>query len=150
MVQAKMMGETSFEKLTKEFGALGELIRTRQDEKQSVLNEFDRERERYKKGRVSENTLASSVRKTNTELIKLDKNIRLIIQKSLKLSSRMDDFIRKQDPKVFRAHESGISLATSKKKRKPAKRKTSSGKKVKSRISQTQIRAEMKAEKKFR
>jgi hypothetical protein len=145
MVQAKMMNESAFEKLTKEFGALGELIRTRQDEKQAVLNEFDKERERYKTGKISENTLASSVKKTNLELIKLDKAIREIIQKSVSLAGRMNVFLRNQQPKVFRAKESGIFLQGGAKKKTMKKKK--SIKKVK--ISKTEVVQEMKAEKKL-
>ena len=161
MAKAKMMNESAFEKLTKEFGALGELIRARQDEKQAILNEFDKERDRYKKGKISENTLASSVRKTNTELIRLDKNIRDIIQKALKISGNMNDSLRKQQPKVFRAKESGFVLQGSPKKKKVVKRKTVKKKSVKkkvvkkkapskkSKISKAEIAREMKAEKKY-
>ena len=165
MAQAKMMNETAFEKLTKEFGALGELIRTRQDEKQSVMDEFDKEKDRYKKGRISENTFASSVRKTNAELIRIDKNIRMVIQKALKLSSNMSDFLRRQEPKVFRVHESGIKMQGGNKsvKKKPMKKKMNkkpikkiSSKKSpkkkmskKPRITKAEIAVEMAAEKKI-
>lgn len=127
-----MMNESAFEKLTNEFTSLGELIRARQDEKQTIMDEFDRERGRYKQGRISENTLASSTRKTNKELIRLDKNIRLVIQKAVLFSKKSNDFVSKQKPNVFRAHESGIKLATKRKgvvKKKTVRKKVITSKK---------------------
>ena len=41
MAKEKMMNEARFSKMVGEFDALGELIKTRQDEKQSVMDEFD-------------------------------------------------------------------------------------------------------------
>lgn len=171
MVKVKMMNENLFAKLVKEYSALGELIRTRQEEKQSVSNEFDRELARYKKGNISENTLASSVRKTNNELVKLDKNIRDTMDKISKLNARMTDLVRNQRPIIYRARESGVGLAsaTGKKvaKKKPAKRKPAKKKvvkkkvakkkpakrkaaKKKGKITKKEISREMKAEKKRR
>lgn len=148
MVKAKMMNENSFDKLVKEMNALAELIKSRQDEKQAVLDEFDKEKARYSKGKISQATLASSIRKTNAELIRLDKNIRLTMVKSKKLLSRMSDFVTAQAPKVFRAKESGFSLASGgAKKKKVAKKKVV---KKKGKMTAAQIKTEMKAEKKFR
>ena len=156
MAKAKMMNENVFEKMTKEFGALGELIRTRQDEKQAVMDEFDKERKRYNLGKISENTLASSVKKTNAELLRIDKNIRLNIQKAIKLSGQANDFLRRQQPKVFRVHESGTTLNGTKKKsvkkkvsttkvsKKQAHKKASSSK-----VSERQLKKELAMDKKF-
>jgi hypothetical protein len=163
MVKVKMMNENVFAKLTKEFSSQGELIRTRQEEKQSVLNEYDKELARYKRGNISENTLASSVKKTNAELTKLDKSIRTTIAKCISYSSRMNELIRNQKPIIYKARESGSGLASAgAKKKKPAKRKPAKKKAVKrkaparkkavkkkGKITKAQIAAEMKAEKKL-
>ena len=132
MVKVKMMNENLFAKLVKEYNALGELIRTRQEEKQSVLNEFDAEVARYKRGNISENTLASSVKKTNNELTKLDKSIRDTMSKMSKTASRLDALIKAQKPIVYRAKETGAGLLSSGKKtakKKPAAKKKAAKKK---------------------
>jgi hypothetical protein len=128
MAKTKTMNENSFSKLAKELSALAELVRTRQEEKQSVIDEFEKERGRYKTGKISENTLASSVKKTNLELIKLDNSIRETIQKAVNLSTRMQAFLRSQSPKAFRAKESGFFMLGGKKK--TSKKKPASTKKV--------------------
>lgn len=122
MVKVKMMNENLFAKLVKEYSALGELVRTKQEEKQSVLNEFDRELARYKKGNISENTLASSIKKINLELIKLDKNVRETIDKANKYSARISELVRSQKPVVYRARESGLALASASSKKKVVKK----------------------------
>jgi hypothetical protein len=158
MVKVKMMNENMFAKLAKEYAALGEFIRTRQEEKQSVLDEFDKELVRYKKGNISENTLASSVKKTNVELLKLDKSVRETITKCNKYSDRIRELINKQKPIVYKAREIGVGLASSKKvekkslgkkvvKRKVSVKRRPVKKKVK--ITRTEISREMKAEKKL-
>lgn len=129
-----MMNENVFAKLVKEFNALGELIRTRQEEKQSVLNQFDTELARYKRGNISENTLASSIKKTNLELMKLDKNIREIIDKSMKYSARINDLVRSQRPIAYRARESGLGLASA-----PAKKKAVKKKVVKKKVAKKKV-----------
>ncbi len=118
MVQSKKMDERAFAQLVKEFNAIGELIRTLQEEKQAVLDSFDAERDRFVKGRISEKTLLSSVQKTNKELLRIDKNIRNAIARVRKLGKKMEAFASKQAPKVFRAHLTGVKLVSSKKKAK--------------------------------
>ena len=115
MTQVKMMNEATFEKLVKEINSQGELIRTRQDEKQSVVNEFDKEKRRFTAGKISRATLTSSVVKTNRELVKLDSNIKAAIKKANTLSNRMDESLARQEPKAFRASESGFKLLDVKK-----------------------------------
>ena len=166
MVQAKMMNEGSFEKFVKEVNSQGELIRTRQDEKQSVLNEYDKEKRRFTAGKISRATLTSSVVKTNAELVKLDASIRAAMRKSLSLSNRMNEALVRQEPKVFRVSETGIRLDDVK--NKPVAKKKSAIKKsnskkaplkkspaakkspAKKKATKTEIAKEMAAEKKLR
>ena len=86
MVQTKKMNEQFFVKLQKDFTTTGELIRARQDEKQSLLDEFDLESKRFFFGKISQKSLLASIKKTNDELHRLDKSIRDSIKKSRSLS----------------------------------------------------------------
>ncbi len=127
MVQTRKMNESFFVKMQKDLTVTGEWIRSRQDEKQALLNEFDQECKRFFFGKISQRALAASVKKTNVELQKLDKSIRDAIKRSRSLSAREIKLIGDQAPIGYRATISGIIGGTKKKKvakRKPAKKKT--------------------------
>lgn len=109
MVKVKMMNEELFAKTMKEFNVAGELVRARQEEKQGLLDEFDTECKRYFFGKISEKSLQSSVNKTNTELQRLDKEIRENMGKAHAAGNRNMKLISAQAPVVFRATLSGIS-----------------------------------------
>ena len=117
MAQSKKMNEARFAKLIKELDSVGEVILTKQDEKQSVMDDFVKEKNRYAKGRISEDTLISSSRKVNLELMRLDKGIREAIAKVGKLSTNAKEFASNQAPKVFRTSVSGIRLLNGPKKK---------------------------------
>ena len=118
MAKEKMMNETRFSKMVGEFDSLGELIKARQDEKQSVMNEFEKERARFRAGKISEKTVESSAKKTNKEMARLNKEIRDIIAKSGKMGGNIREFVSGQSPRVFNARVSGITSGVSKKKAK--------------------------------
>ena len=123
MAKEKMMNEARFSKMVGEFDALGELVKTRQDEKQSVMDEFDKERKRFHSGKISEKTVESSARKTNVEMMRLNKEIRDIISRANKMADVIKTFVSSQSPRVFRSSVSGIALSGAKKKtRKKAKK----------------------------
>jgi len=159
MAKSKKMNEAALAKLIKELNSVGELILARQDEKQSIMNDFDAERARYTKGRISEDTLLSSARKTNAELIKLDKSIREAIIKAGKISMNIRTFAIRQAPKVFRASISGVKPISRKKKVKKVKKKAKKVKrKAKKKIvrkskgvkaSKTTLKKEMALDRKF-
>ncbi len=127
MAQTKKMDESAFAKIVKEFNAVGELIRARQDEKQAIIDQFRSESKRFFFGKISERTLASSVGKTNKELQKLDGEIRVQIAKAGDLANQARKFISAQSPKTFRAKISGVSRTGTRKKvsrrRKPVAKK---------------------------
>ena len=108
MVQVKMMNEELFAKTLKEFNVAGELVRARQEEKQSLLDEFDNECKRFFFGKISERALASSVKKTNAELQRLDKEIRMNMAKARSAGDRIAKLVSAQAPVGFRATLSGI------------------------------------------
>lgn len=115
MVNVRMMNEEVFAKTMKEFNVAGELVRARQEEKQGLLNEFDTECRRFFFGKISRRALQSSVNKTNKELQRLDKEIRLNIARARGAGSRNIKLVGKQTPVVFRASLSGISGGETKK-----------------------------------
>ena len=132
MVQTKKMNESLFEKLIKDMNVAGELVRARQDEKQAVMDQFIRENKRFIVGKISEKALASSVKKTNREIARLDKEIRNAISKAKGFSDRARKLTAKQAPKSFRATISGLVGSKKKKllKKKRVVKKTATKKKV--------------------
>jgi hypothetical protein len=128
MVQTKHMNENSFAKILKEFSVAGELVRARQDEKQGLLDEFDEECKRFFFGKISRRALQSSVKKTNKELMRLDREIRQNIAKAKAAGNRAVTLTGDQMPIGFRATLSGIvggKAKAKKTKRKSTKRKSS-------------------------
>ena len=108
MVKAKKMNEELFAKLHKELTTTGELIRARQEEKQGLLDEFTAENKRFFFGKISERSLAASVKKTNSELQRLDKGIRAAISRSRALAEKIKSLTAKQAPIGYKATLSGI------------------------------------------
>jgi hypothetical protein len=129
MVQVKKMNESFFAKILKEFTVAGELVRARQEEKQGLLDDFDSECKRFFFGKISEKALASSVKKTNAELQRLDGDLRSNIAKSRKAGGKATTLVSAQAPVRYRATLSGIvggEIKTTKKKKKrraPTKKK---------------------------
>jgi len=123
MVQEKKMNEEFFAKLHKEIATTGELIRARQEEKQGLLDDFTAESKRFFFGKISEKSLAASVKKTNVELQRLDSNIRAAISRARKLSDDVKSLVAKQAPIGFRATLSGISGGAEKAKKKSHRKK---------------------------
>ncbi len=129
MVQTKKMNEEFFAKLQKGLTTTGELIRARQNEKQGLLDDFASESKRFFFGKISEKALASSVKKTNKELKRLDGNIKMAIAKTKKLADNVKVLVGKQAPIGFKATLSGISngkakAKTAKKVKKKVKKKS--------------------------
>ena len=123
MVQEKKMNEEFFAKLHKEITTTGELIRARQEEKQGVLDDFIAESKRFFFGKISEKSLAASVKKTNAELHRLDSNIRAAISRTSVLCDTVKSLVHKQAPIAFRATLSGISGGVERKKARKKKRR---------------------------
>jgi len=129
MVQIKKMNESFFAKILKEFNVAGELVRARQEEKQGLLDEFDTECKRFFFGKISERALMSSIKKTNAELQRLDKDLRTKLTKSRSAGERAKTLVSAQAPVRYRATLSGIvggetkKATKKKKKRKIVKKK---------------------------
>ncbi len=153
MVKVKKMNESFFAKILKEFNVAGELIRARQEEKQGLLDDFDSESKRFFFGKISEKALASSVKKTNTELQRLDRDLRANIAKSRKAGGRATALASAQVPIRYRATLSGIvggeiKKATKKKKKKaPVKKKIKAPTKKKKAPVKKKIKAPVKKKK---
>jgi hypothetical protein len=129
MVHVKRMNESFFAELLRELNVAGELVRARQEEKQGLLDEFDAECKRFFFGKISERSLASSVKKTNKELKRLDFEIRKNITLSKRVSERISKLASNQAPVAYKATLSGVSGGESKKK--SSKKRTAPKKKVK-------------------
>ena len=123
MVQTKKMNESYFAKLLKEFNVAGELIRARQEEKQGLLDDFDQTTKRFFFGKISERALASSVRKTNKELARLNREIRTNMMKARRAGDKSMGLTSAQTPIGYRATLSGISGGAKKKAKRKTKRK---------------------------
>jgi hypothetical protein len=120
MATEKEMNQSGFIKIAKEINAYAEVIKSRQNQKQVIMNDFDKERERYKSGKISKVSLASSVPRVRKELQRLNDEIRRNITHLHKAADRAKKFATSQTPKSFKVSLSGITLAGGKKK---AKRK---------------------------
>jgi hypothetical protein len=108
MPEEKKMNESEYAKIVKELAACGELIRTHQDEKQAALDEFERELQRFRSGKISQKGLASSVKKVNAELAKLDKALRTDIKKVGSVSNRTKAMATRQSPRYIRVSMRGL------------------------------------------
>jgi hypothetical protein len=89
------------------------------------MDAFDSESKRFYFGKISEKTLASSVKKANAEVQKLDAQIRVTIAKAGELAIQAKRFASAQSPKPFKATLSGVIGSGKKRKaptRKPAKK----------------------------
>ena len=124
MVKVKNLSEESFAKALKEFNVAGELVGAREEEKQSLLNEFDLECKRFFFGKISEKALTASVNKTNDELHRLDKEIRLNMAKARAAGNKALKIIAAEAPTSYRATLSGISGGNAKKKKKRRAKKS--------------------------
>ena len=125
MVRVKMMNEEFFAKTLKELNVAGELLRAREEEKQGLLDEFDKECKRFFFGKISERALASSVKKTNNELHRLDSEIRMNMGKARASADRAMKTVSAQAPTHYRATLSGLvggSSSSAKKSKRHKKR----------------------------
>ena len=136
MVHIKRMNEEFFAKLLKDLTASGELVRARQEEKQKLLDAFNKESKRFFFGKISQRAWQSSVKKTNLELQRLDKNRKDAIKSATSLCDRTRKLCVEQMPIGYNATLTGISDGKRKKKpkkksvkKKVAKKKSSKKKK---------------------
>ena len=147
MVRVKKMNESFFVKLLKDFNVAGELVRARQEEKQGLLDEVDKTCKRFFFGKISERTLTSSVKKTNKELQRLDKNIRENIRKARSASDRAAKLTSNQAPIGYRATLSGITGGDKKKKKAKRKVKRTKKKVVRKKKAKKTVKRKTKAKK---
>lgn len=148
MVKVKKMNESFFAKILKEFNVAGELIRARQEEKQGLLDDFDSECKRFFFGKISERALSSSVKKTNTELQRLDSDLRANIAKSRRAGGRSTALVSAQVPVRYRATLSGIVGGDIKKVARKKKKKKAPVKKQKQKKAPTKKKRKTTGKKK--
>ncbi len=117
MATEKEMNQSNFIKIAKEINAFAEVIRSRQDQKQVIIDDFNKERKRYRAGKISKKTLAASVPRVRKELQRLNNEIRRNIRNLHKTADRAKNFASRQIPKNFKVAVSGITLAGGKRKK---------------------------------
>ncbi|MEK6894463.1 MAG: hypothetical protein AABX10_03290 [Nanoarchaeota archaeon] len=114
MANEKKMDQKAFNSIVKEVTAVGEMIRTHQDEKQSVMDNFMIEKKNYHAGRISKKALNSSASKVNKELYNMDLAIRKQILNLSKVATQAKSFATKQHPRSFKASITGIKTRSKK------------------------------------
>ncbi len=129
MPSAKMMNESFFNELMKKLNVAGELIKERQEEKQGALDDFTEQARRFIAGKISEKAMDQSVAKTNKELQRLDRDIKLYISESKTLSERIRVLTSHQVPKAYKATRKGALLHSGKRRHAKTPAKKSSRKK---------------------
>ena len=122
-MQSKKINESDISRIAKELTVVGESIRTRQDEKQSIMDDFKREMGIFRNGKISQKALDSSAKRVNKELQIIDSEIRQNIRNIHSLSNSFRTLGSRQHPKAVRVNVRGI-VNGSKKKKKAAKRRT--------------------------
>ena len=129
MATEKEMNQSSFAKIAKEVNAYAEVIRSRQDQKQVIIDDFNKERKRYQAGKIAKKTLTSSIPRVRRELQRLNTEIRKNIKNLNSTAEKIKKFSARQSPKNFRVSVSGIASSGNKKKKHRAhKRSTKKGK----------------------
>jgi len=117
MATEKKMDQSDFGKISKELTAYAEIVRSRQDQKQIIMNDFNKERKRYKAGKISKKSLISSVPRVRKELQRLNNEIRKNIKNLQRTAKKTEIFAARQTPKKFKVSLSGISLSGTKRKK---------------------------------
>ena len=124
MAKSKKLDLRSYSNIINNLTANGEMIRTRQDEKQTTMDDFDKERKLYHSGKISESSVRNSSRKVNSEIRKLNKEIGNSMSKIRSIAKQLLALTSRQRPIVFSASVSGIKKSGStRKKRKRSKKK---------------------------
>jgi hypothetical protein len=103
------MDELGFQKIVKDLTVYAEVILAKKNQKQAVIDAFGKERKRFKAGKISKAGLRASVPRTKKELDKLDKSIRVNIQRLNSTAIKVKKFAAKQAPKKEKVSASGIT-----------------------------------------
>ena len=114
MAIEKRMNQQNFGKIVKDLTSFAEVIRSRQDQKQIIINDFDKERKRFKNGKISKKALSASVPRVRRELDRLDKQIKRNILALKNVAKRVEKFALAQAPKKFKVSMSGIKMSAKK------------------------------------
>jgi len=148
MVQIQKINENHLDRLLKEVTVLGEEIRSMQDEKQSVMDEFRMEYQRFKRGQISEQAFATSTKKVTSELAALDAKIRNSITNARQNARKTQVFIDAQRPEKIRASSGGLRKVVVRRKASLAKAKPKKARKAKRRPARRKPARKAKAKRK--
>ncbi|MFH1445049.1 MAG: hypothetical protein ABIF08_01045 [Nanoarchaeota archaeon] len=127
MVQIRKIDEKRLDKMVREVVARGEGVRSFQNAKQAVIDEFKNEHERYKTGNISERALNVSSQRVTKELSLLDAKIRNEVKKAVSNARGAERYMNVYLPERIRASIKGVAKTSAKRKR-AAARKTATEK----------------------
>jgi sulfate adenylyltransferase subunit 1 (EFTu-like GTPase family) len=122
MATEKDFNQASFTQIAKDIEIFAHEIKTAQDQKQIVIDNFEKERKRMQDGKISKKSLVASIPKVRKELQRLNDVIRKNIQSLNRTAGKIRDFSMRQSPKSFIVTVSGIKSSGGAKK-KPAPKK---------------------------
>src|SRR3989338_359397 len=123
MVKEKKLSQQEYNRSVKQLPSYAELIETAQREKQAAMDDLDKEVRLFKSGKVSESSLALTVKRTNKELHRLDKKIRAYIKNVHSNSKKILNLTERQRPTPFKETIKGMKSSGLKKKRTKKKRR---------------------------
>lgn len=123
--------------MVREVIARAEGLRSFQDEKQAVIDQFKKEHQRCKNGQISERALEVSSRRRMKELMSLDSKIRNDIKRARSSMKSTNKYIDVYLPEKIRTSKSGVHKVSVKKKARSVAKITTSKRKVARRPART-------------
>ena len=121
-MKIRKMEENSLDDHLREITVQGEQIRSLQEEKQALMNEFRHEHTRFKQGKISETAFAKSSRKVTEQLVVLDLAVRRELQHFKAASGRTSKLFERQHPEKIRATKRGLKKAPKRRAKRRARR----------------------------
>jgi hypothetical protein len=117
MTKIRKMDQTRLDRLLRDITVRSEAIRSLQDEKQSVIDEFRREHDRLRSGKISENAFTNSADTVTNQLSELDRKIRESMRGSASLTRRVLAYVESQQPEIIKATTRGLRKEVERKRR---------------------------------
>ncbi|MFH1338151.1 MAG: hypothetical protein ABIH55_04740 [Nanoarchaeota archaeon] len=137
MVQIRKIDEKRVDKMIREVVARAEGLRSFQDEKQAVIDQFKKEHQRCRNGQISERALEASSKRRMKELMSLDSKIRNDIKRARSSMRSTNKYIDVYLPEKVKTSKSGVHRVSLKKKSRSAAKKTTAIRKVARRPART-------------
>lgn len=121
-MKIRKMEENSLDDHLREITVQGEQIRSLQEEKQALMNEFRHEHTRFKQGKISGTAFTKSSRKVTEQLVALDLAVRRELQHFKAASGRTSKLFERQHPEKIRATKRGLKKSPRRRAKRRARR----------------------------